>query len=121
MTPQALISTTAASYGIPVSDLATAVSSWDLSGLIAANADLAGRVIAGHAEELAKRAAKIAARKATLAARALAALTPAARATPQFACTRCDGKGVVRGFSHIEGGRCFACCGAGVRKPGKGA
>lgn len=116
MTPQALIETTAAHHGISYETLAAAVAAWDLVGLIGADADLAGRVVDGHAEELAKRAAKIEARKAKIEAQRMASLTQAARTNPQFACTRCDGKGVVWGFSHIEGGRCFACNGAGVRR-----
>lgn len=28
-------------------------------------------------------------------------------------CTRCNGRGRIRGFSHVEGGQCFACKGTG--------
>jgi hypothetical protein len=37
-----------------------------------------------------------------------------------FPCFKCDGKGIVSGFSHIESGRCFQCGGKGTlayRKP----
>ena len=115
MTPQALIETTAAHHGVSYENLAAAVAAWDLVGLIGADADLAGRVVDGHAEELAKIAAKKAARAAKIEAQRTASLTTAAKANPSAACTRCDGKGRIRGFSHIEGGKCFACGGAGVR------
>lgn len=115
MTPQTLIETAAANHGIAYDALAAAVSSWDLVGLIGADADLAGRVVDGHAESLAKIAATKAARAAKIEAQRTASLTAAAKANPAAACTRCDGKGRIRGFSHIEGGKCFACGGAGVR------
>jgi hypothetical protein len=35
--------------------------------------------------------------------------------THQITCTRCNGTGTIRGFSHISGGKCFACSGAGTR------
>lgn len=116
MTPQALIEATAANHGISYETLAAAVAAWDLVGLIGANADLAGRVVDGHAESLAKIAATKADRAAKIEAHRTASLTPAAKANPAASCTRCDGKGRIRGFSHIEGGKCFACGGAGVRR-----
>jgi len=30
-----------------------------------------------------------------------------------YPCSRCDGKGVVWGFSHVAGGICFKCGGTG--------
>ena len=48
----------------------------------------------------------------------LARLTGAAEAAadPAAQCTRCGGAGKLRGFSHVEGGTCFACHGRGVRR-----
>lgn len=31
-------------------------------------------------------------------------------------CTRCNGKGKIRGFGHVEGGKCFGCNGTGKRR-----
>lgn len=31
-------------------------------------------------------------------------------------CYKCAGKGRIRGFGHIEGGKCFACGGTGKRR-----
>lgn len=31
--------------------------------------------------------------------------------TIQVPCSKCDGKGHIRGFEHIENGRCFRCAG----------
>lgn len=33
-----------------------------------------------------------------------------------YACSRCDGKGRIGGFSHVLGGVCFACKGSGRQK-----
>mgnify|MGYP003640866154 CR=1 FL=1 len=116
MTPQSLIEATAARHGLSYETLAAAVAAWDLVGLIGADADLAGRVVDGHAESLAKIAATKADRAAKIEAHRTVGQTPAAKADPAASCTRCDGKGRIRGFNHIEGGKCFACGGAGVRR-----
>ena len=111
-------------HGLTASVLADSLKAagWDMAAIgdragEAVVADLIRNVATGHAETMVKTAE----RKAQIAARAeaqrLACLTPAARANPEIACTRCDGKGKVRGFSHIEGGVCFACGGKGVRRP----
>jgi hypothetical protein len=44
--------------------------------------------------------------------------TTAAAATAPSACTcpRCDGRGVLNCFRHVESGRCFMCDGAGTVK-----
>ena len=42
--------------------------------------------------------------------------TDAARVNPAMECTRCNGKGKIRGFEHVSRGTCFACQGAGVRR-----
>ena len=47
--------------------------------------------------------------------------TSAARANPELTCGRCDGKGKIRGFGHIENGTCFACGGHGIRKQRRAA
>ncbi len=36
------------------------------------------------------------------------------RKNPTGPCGKCDGKGYIRAFSHIEGGRCFWCGGSGT-------
>jgi hypothetical protein len=33
-------------------------------------------------------------------------------------CTRCGGIGWIDGFKHVEGGKCFDCCGSGWHKNG---
>ena len=72
---------------------------WDMAAIEdrageAVVANLIRNVATGHAETMVKTAE----RKAKIAARAeanrLTSQTPAARANPQIACTRCDGKGV---------------------------
>ena len=34
--------------------------------------------------------------------------------TVDVPCSKCDGKGRINGFGHIENGRCFRCGGAGT-------
>jgi len=31
-----------------------------------------------------------------------------------FPCDKCSGKGYIRGFEHVAGGRCFRCAGTGL-------
>jgi len=31
----------------------------------------------------------------------------------KFNCIKCDGKGIIKAFSHVVGGTCFACNGTG--------
>ncbi len=90
---------------------------WDFGKLDMSNAayvDFAVKVAADTAREIAQRQAEQAANKAKVAARRAAAQTPAAKANPAMACTRCDGKGTLRAFSHIESGKCYGCGGTGV-------
>ena len=37
-----------------------------------------------------------------------------ANRTQTGTCTRCDGTGTIRAFSHNVNGRCFSCSGTGV-------
>lgn len=112
----------ATAHGMTAQALADSIKAagWDMAAIgdragEPVVADLIRKVATGHAETMVKTAE----RKAQIAARAeaqrLACMTVEAKANPQFACTRCDGKGKVRGFSHIERGVCFACNGRGVR------
>lgn len=34
--------------------------------------------------------------------------------TKQVECERCNGKGHIRGYSHVQGGVCFKCAGTGT-------
>lgn len=36
------------------------------------------------------------------------------KATAANTCGRCGGKGFIRAFSHVQGGRCLKCEGTGV-------
>ncbi len=74
------------------------------------------RTIAITAERIAKIEATKAARVAKIEAHRAATMTPAAKASPALVCYKCDGKGRVYGFSHIQSGVCFACQGVGIRR-----
>jgi chemotaxis response regulator CheB len=110
----------AAAHGIETQILEARVAAqgWEFDRLNATDAaavDFCTSVVTGIARELAAHAAKIEARTVAAAAQRLACQTVAARANPDRACTKCDGKGTIRGFGHIDGGRCFRCGGKGVR------
>lgn len=112
----------AAAHGIAAETLSRSLAArgWDFSRLDAsraAHAEFAAGVAEDAAREIAAREAARRATAAEIAARRLAEQTPEARANPAMACSRCDGKGQVRGFEHIERGVCFGCGGSGVWRP----
>jgi len=98
---------------------ALAEAGWDFSQLDRADpthVDFATRVVTDVAQRVAAAISKRAERDAKIIAARESGMTHAAKLNPAASCTRCDGKGRIRGFSHVEGGRCFACGGAGVRR-----
>lgn len=112
----------ARAHGVEAVALAESLASrgWDFARLDMANARhaaFAREVADDVVRELAARAAARRATAEAVAARRLAEQTPAARTNPAMACSRCDGKGRVRGFEHIERGLCFGCGGSGVWRP----
>lgn len=111
----------AAARNVPASDLYSAIKEggWEFERLDhsdPAHVAFATRVVTDYADRIAARIKARAERDAKLEANRTASQTAAAKANPSMACTRCDGKGRIRGFGHIEGGKCFACGGAGVRR-----
>lgn len=70
-----------------------------------------------YATQLADRRAKLEAREAAQRSARLGRMTSAAKANPELTCGKCDGKGRLDCFSHIEKGTCFWCKGSGVIKP----
>lgn len=90
---------------------------WDFSKLDekdAAHVDFATRLVTDYAVRIVELKAKKAEAEARVAARRLASKTTEAKANPALECGRCDGKGHIRGFCHIDNGKCFACHGAGI-------
>ena len=69
----------------------------------------------GHIADIKAAIADLEVRRAAAVATRKPTQTAAAIANPTATCTRCDGVGKIRGFSHVEGGACFACNGKGVR------
>jgi hypothetical protein len=113
------IAAIAASHNVKEDHLAAdlARAGWDFSKLDETNPkeiEFATRTATMYAKRMAAAAKRRAAREAREAAQREAQLTSAARAYPHLTCNRCDGKGHVRGFGHIENGRCFACNGNGI-------
>ena len=91
---------------------------WDFSKLSAADmasVRFVADTVAGIASDLAAGKAKRAAQIAKAEAERVASITAAARKNPELSCTRCAGKGTIRGFGHVEKGVCFACNGKGIR------
>lgn len=89
----------------------------DHAGMQASHFEFADKMATTHAERMAKNKAMRAAQRERNEAYRMRAMTPDARANPDFACTRCEGKGRIRGFSHVENGICFGCGGRGVTFP----
>jgi hypothetical protein len=85
-----------------------AVGKWD-----AEIASLQAKIVAHEAGQVSRAAEHEAAR--------LASLTDAARANPAAECYKCGGRGRINAFSHVSGGTCFACGGAGVRRTRRAA
>lgn len=119
-TVAAIMNEVATTAGIASADLTLrfARDGWDLSVMDAAMGtagvpEFVRTTAANYAADI----AKVVAVKARAEANRLASQTPAARANPQFACTRCDGKGRIRGFEHRANGVCYACGGKGVWQP----
>jgi DnaJ-class molecular chaperone len=123
-TVNSIMNEVATAHGLTAQTLADSIKAagWDMCAIAdhAGNptvADLIRKIAAGYAETMAKAAARKAQIEARAEAERLASQTPAARANPQIACTRCDGKGRIRGFEHRENGVCYACGGKGVWQP----
>ena len=123
-TIHSILTEVATVHGIAPDALAAWIKAadWDLSAVESRIdepmvSDLIRKIAAGYAETMAKAAARKAQIEARAEANRLTSQTPAARANPQIACTRCDGKGRIRGFEHRANGVCYACGGKGVWQP----
>lgn len=114
-------STAAVTHSIPLPELIQSMVSagWDIDKMrgwsTSDEHDFIARVTGEYASKYAALRAKMIARQEAAKAQRLAGLTASARARPDLICGRCDGKGKVRGFSHVANGTCFACAGKGVR------
>jgi len=119
-TVTSIMNEVAAAAGIASADLTRRFTrdGWDLAVMDAAMGthgvpEFVRNTAANYAADI----AKVAAVKARAEANRRTSQTPAARANPQIACTRCDGKGRIRGFEHRANGVCYACGGKGVWQP----
>ena len=109
----------AAAHGIEAAALDKALAShgWDFSPLdLNDNAalDFVTRVVTSAAERIAAQQAAVTARRAKAEAGRFACMTVGAKANPDRVCGKCDGKGRLDVFSHIEKGTCFWCKGSGI-------
>lgn len=112
----------ATAHGIEAAELNKSLADhgWDFSSLDMGNPaalEFVTNVVTSSAEKIAARHAAIAARRAKGEAKRLACMTVEAKANPDRVCGKCDGKGKLDVFRHIEKGTCFWCKGSGVIRP----
>lgn len=116
-----IIAAAATAHSIDADGLARILGEhgWDFAPLTETDqaVEFVTNVVNSAASKIADRLAKIEASKVAANAARIAAMTPAARNAGALVCGKCDGKGRLQCFSHIERGTCFWCKGAGVILP----